>query len=92
MIIFNIPGIVMVAISFAIAFGVGHLAGTSAEGPLMMIAGPLCIALDLAYRYKRANRRWFSPGVGGALFFVPVWILGIIWLGLGAAYSAGVLT
>jgi hypothetical protein len=87
-IIFNVPGILMVAIAFGVAFGIGHLAGTSAEGPLMIIAGPLCVAMDLAYRYKRADRRWFSPGVGGALFFIPVWILGIVWLVLGVVYVA----
>jgi hypothetical protein len=82
-IIFNIPGIVITAIAFAAAFGIGHLAGTSAEGPLMIIAGPLCIIMDLLYRFKRADRRWFSPGAGGALFFIPVWILGVFWLVLG---------
>lgn len=86
-IIFNVPGIIMIAIAFAIAFGAGHLAGTSAEGPLMIVAGPLCIVLDLIYRFKRADRRWFSPVVGGALFFIPVWILGIIWLVLGIVYT-----
>jgi len=43
-IIFNVQGIAMVAIAFAVTFGVGHLAGISAEGPLMMVAGPLCMA------------------------------------------------
>ena len=49
----------------------------------MIVAGLLCIALDLVYRFKRDDRRWFSPGVGGALFFIPVWVLGIVWLVLG---------
>jgi hypothetical protein len=79
--------IVPVAIAFAVAFGIGHLTGMSSEGPLMIVAGPLCMALDLVYRLKRADRRWFSPGVGGALFFIPVWILGIIWLLLGIVYT-----
>ena len=87
-IIFNVPGILMVAVAFGIAFGIGHLTGTSAEGPLMIIAGPLCTAMDLVYRFKRANRRWFSPSVGGALFFIPVWILGIVWLVLGIVYTS----
>ncbi len=82
-IIFNVQVIAMVAIAFAVTFGVGHLAGISAEGPLMMVAGPLCMALDLVYRLKLADRRWFSPGAGGSLFFIPVWILGVLWLILG---------
>src|SRR5262245_46877619 len=86
-IIFNWPGILMVAIAFAIAFGIGHLAGNSAEGPLMIIAGPLCVTMDLVYRLRHRERRWFHPNRGGALFFIPVWILGIIWLVLGVAYA-----
>jgi hypothetical protein len=87
MIIFNLPGILMTATGFGIAAGIGHLAGTSAEGPLMIIAGPLCAAMDLAYRFKRHAGRWFHPSYGGALFFIPVWILGVIWLVLGIAYT-----
>lgn len=85
--IFNGPGIVMAVVAFAIAFGIGKLTGTSAEGPLMMIAGPICIALDLAYRFQYSARRWFHPDAGGALFYIPVWLLGILWLVLGIAYT-----
>ncbi len=87
-VIFNLPGIVFVVISFAIAFGVGHLAGTTAEGPLMMIAGPLCILMDLLYRLTRPERRLFHPSFGGAIFFIPVWALGALWLVLGIVYVA----
>jgi hypothetical protein len=86
-IIFNWPGIIMVAIAFAMAFGIGHLAGISAEGPLMIIAGPLCAAMDLVYRFRHPARRWFHPNGGGAVFFIPVWVLGIIWLALGVVYA-----
>jgi hypothetical protein len=86
-IVFNVPGILIAAIAFGIAFGVGHLTGISAEGPLMIIAGPLCMAMDLAYRFRRSERRWFHPSSGGALFFIPVWILRIVWLVLGVVYT-----
>ena len=86
-IIFNLPGIIMVAIAFGIAFGVGRLTGVSGEGPLMLIAAPLCMAMDLVYRFRRSERGWFHPNSGGALFFIPVWILGTIWLVLGAVYA-----
>jgi hypothetical protein len=84
-IIFNWPGILMVAIAFGIASGVGHLAGIPAEGPAMLIAGPLCVAMDLLYRLRRSGCRWLHPSLGGALFFIPVWILGIVWSVLGVA-------
>jgi hypothetical protein len=75
----------MVAIALGIASGIGQLAGTSAEGPSMVIAGLSCAAMDLAYRVRRSRRRWLHPNFGGALCFIPVWILGIVWLVLGAA-------
>jgi hypothetical protein len=84
-IIFNLPGMLMVAIALGIASGIGQLFGTSAEGPSMIIAGLLCAAIDLIYRVRRSGRRWLHPNFGGALFFIPVWILGIVWLVLGAA-------
>jgi hypothetical protein len=87
MIIYNYPGIIMGAIAFGIAFGVGHLTGISDEGPLMIMAAPLCIALDLFYRFKSPDRRWIHPDHGGSLFFVPVWVMGIVWLILGIVYT-----
>ena len=84
-IIFNWPGILMVAIALGIASGIGQLAGTSAEGPPMIIAGLSCAAMDLAYRARRSGHRWLHPSFGGALFFIPVWMLGIVWLVLGGA-------
>ncbi len=86
-IVFNVAGLLMCIIGFASAFVIGHAVGIAAEGFLMMIAGPLCAALDLGYRYSRGERRWFNPRSGGTLFFVPVWIFGILWLALGIAYT-----
>lgn len=85
--IFNLPRILICAVAFGIAFGVGQVVGITAEGPLMIIAGPLCAALDLAYRFRHPERRWFHPNFGGALFFIPVWIFGGIWLVAGIAYA-----
>ncbi len=79
----NRPGIVTLAIAFGVAIGGGALVGITAEGPLMMIAGPLCLVMDLGYRFSRPERGWFQPGAGGAMFFIPVWVFGIFWLVLG---------
>ena len=84
MIIINLAGVVELAIAFGAAFGVGHLTGLSAEGPLMLIAGPLAIACDLGYRLARSQGHWFHPGCGGSMFYLPVWLFGILWLVLGA--------
>jgi hypothetical protein len=84
---FNLPGIVICALAFGAAFGAGYLAGTFEEGPLMMIAGPLCVALDVSYRRSRLECRWFHPEAGGNLLLIPIWLLGIVWLVLGAFYT-----
>jgi hypothetical protein len=84
MIIFNGPGILMVAVALAIASGIGQLAGTSAEGPPMIIAGLSCAAMDLVYR-RRSGHRWLHPSFGGSVCFIPVWMLGAAWLVLGGA-------
>ena len=89
MIIFNYAGIIIAAIGFAVAFGIGAIVGTSAEGPLMMIARPLVAILDFAYRFKSANGHWFIPHRGGSLFFLPVWVFGVLWFILGIVYAVG---
>ncbi len=91
MIIFNIPALFELMISFGIAGGIGYLFGTTAEGPIMLMAGPLAIACDLVYRLKRDEGHLFHPGGGGALFFLPVWLFGVLWtiIGIGAVIKGG---
>ena len=60
MLIFNFIGLAMLAVSFGVAFGVGHLIGPSADGPLMMMAGPLAFVCERLYR-------WPHPTTGGYL-------------------------
>ena len=94
MIILNIPGAVMVAIAALIAFGVRHAVPSfpPGNGPFMLILGPLCIALDLVYRWYRWKKygghwlHWFHPASGGNLILIPVWIFGVFWLVLGIVY------
>ena len=87
MIIFNLVGLVMFAISFGVAFLAGGITGTTAEGPLMIIAGPLLAACDATYRWKHPAGHWFYPDRGGSLFFLPAWTFGLLWLVLGIVYT-----
>ena len=43
MIVFNLIGLLMLAISFGIAYGATHLIGTADEVPLLIIAGRLLL-------------------------------------------------
>jgi hypothetical protein len=83
MIIFNIPGIIMLGLSFGIAFGLKEQIGMTAEGPPMLIGGLLVTACDLLYRLKRDEGHLFYPSGGGSLFFLPVWLFGIFWVVAG---------
>jgi hypothetical protein len=85
----NPSGIVMVAVSFGLAFLAQQLVGALPEGVLMMIAGPQIIALDLYYRSRRPEKNWWSFRQGGSLLFLPAWQLGAIWFVLGICYVIG---
>ncbi len=86
-IIFNYPGIIMTAIAFAVAFGIGAIFGTDAEGPLMIVAGPLLAGMDIAYRLNRKHGHLYIPDRGGSLFFLPAWAFGAFWFVLGIVYT-----
>lgn len=87
MLFFNYAGLIMCVIGFAAAFGLGALVGESAEGPLMILGGPLIAALDLFYRSQTRDGHWCIPHRGGSLFFLPAWVLGIVWFVLGIVYT-----
>lgn len=86
-IVFNLPGIIMAAVAFGIAFGLGELIGTKAEGPLTFAGGALLLVFDLAYRLLRTGGHWLVPNRGGSLFFLPAWTLGALWVVLGIFYA-----
>jgi hypothetical protein len=86
LIVFNVPGIVIAAVTFGIAFGAESLIGTHAEGPLMLIAGVLIVIFDLAYRLFRKDGHWLTPTKGGSLFYLPAWSCGVLWTILGIVY------
>ena len=87
MIVSNYVGIIICALAFGIAFGVGKLLGVDGEGPLMVIDGPLVIAFDFAYRLMTKDGHWIVPHRGGSLFFVPAWCL-YAWLDLSSVGRA----
>jgi hypothetical protein len=82
---FNLIGLGMLALSAAAAFGVAYLLGASGETPFLLIAGPIALACDVAYRWKHPRGHWLHPNKGGSFCFVPVWVFGALWLVLGIA-------
>lgn len=88
---FNLTGFTLFAIGFGAAYGIGVLVGTTEEGPLMIIGASIIISADLLVRLKGQDGHWLRPSGGGALLFIPLWIVGIIWLVLGVLETVGVL-
>jgi hypothetical protein len=87
--IFNAAGLIITVASFGVAFLLCRASGVDAEGPIMMIAGPLIAAADLAFRARLepGRRRWFHADSGGMLFFLCAWQFGVFWFVLGAVYA-----
>lgn len=85
-IFFNIIGVIILAISIGVAFGVTSLLGITAEGPWMIIAGLIASVLDAAYRIYKGGNALFHPKRGGQLCFIPVWLFGVVWTILGVVY------
>lgn len=83
MVIINLLGIVMAAAGFGIAYGVGTLLGSTEEDLIMIIGGPIITIADLGYRLRSRTGHWFQSDGGGSLFFLPMWLFGLFWLGLG---------
>jgi hypothetical protein len=89
MIIFNIIGFVMLLIGLGVPAVVGPALHSYSHDASQIAAGALMVAMDLAWRLGRKGEDiWqdviVNPRRGGALFFLPVWLWGGLWLVLGA--------
>jgi hypothetical protein len=82
--IFNFIGLGICAVAFGVAFVVGMLLGNSDENAVMLVAGPVAFVCDLLYRNRRKqiDGWWWGPRLGGQLFFIPVWLFGLLWMGI----------
>jgi hypothetical protein len=96
LLIFNIPGITMFLIAGAITLGVKRIPGFPVgQGPPTFLLGVLCIVFDLVYRLRNWKKYashwalWIHPARGGALFLLPVWGFGLLWVVLGIIYTIG---
>jgi hypothetical protein len=84
-VIFNLIGLGMLAAGFGVAFAVQFLSAAVSDDVVLLIAAPLLLVADLAYRHRDTSGRgwWYRPGRGGHFAFIPIWILGLFWMGLG---------
>lgn len=78
---FNLVGIVMFLVAMGIGIALSTLVAGGAEGPGMMVAGPLLVGLDLGYRRHRGLARFDRRG--GTFVYLPLWAWGLFWFALG---------
>jgi hypothetical protein len=74
----------MVLVGYPAGVGLALLLGQpNPANAGFVFGGPIITYLDMRYRRKVGQRHWFHPHRGGHLMFIPVWILGVIWIILG---------
>lgn len=87
MIIFNLVGLLIAGAACVVWAGVLSLTGPSAAVSFV-VGGLAAAAGDAFYRYRRLEGSLIgaalSPFRGGHLMFVPIWIGGLIAIGMGA--------
>jgi hypothetical protein len=88
-IIFNWIGLGVCVVGLGIGFMIGRLAHASDDHLMMLIGGPIMVALDLAYRKGAETGHWIRPRGGGHFFYIPAWIWGaVFFLGAGTMSQA----
>lgn len=48
------------------------------EWMLLSICGAVTLVWDLAYRIIQSGGHWWVPTMGGHLYYIPVWLLGLV--------------
>jgi len=84
-IVYNIPGavIVLISIFFSMMFGgLGYSFFSKPYGGHIFFFSLGLILADLIYRFRifKGEPNAFNPKTGGQLFWIPCWLIGIIFL------------
>ena len=82
--IVNRLGFFMALAAFGLAYTLRLQWASLSVGAMLGIAAGLCLVLDLFWRTGKGKRKWFRPSSGGSLLYMPMWFLGLAWLGLCA--------
>jgi hypothetical protein len=82
--IVNRLGFFMALAAFGLAYTLRLQWAWLSTGLVLAIAAGMCLVLDLFWRTGKGKRKWFRPSSGGSLLYMPLWFLGLMWLGLCA--------
>jgi len=83
---YNKLGFLVFIVAFGAAYGILRTLGTDEEGLWMMIAGPLIALIDLGYRRVVGLKFFSDVSRGPAILWLPAWVWGVFWFGLGVFY------
>jgi hypothetical protein len=81
-IVFNLIGAGILLLAIIIGSSVAYLFGDKTGALSVVVVSLVAIVLDVLYRRKRGGSL-FHPRRGGHVSFIPVWIIGLIFLGVG---------
>ena len=74
MLIFNYPGIGMAVLGVIISL----FATNSFHSPIGVSLGGLLAGATDFFMRKNNEGAWFHPAAGGHIWFIPIWVLGVI--------------
>ena len=83
----NRLGFFMALAAFGLAYALRLQWSWLSDGILLAVAAGICLALDILWRVGKGKRKWFRPANGGTILYLPVWLLGLGWLGLCAYHT-----
>ena len=78
----NRLGLFMALAAFGLAYTLRLQWSWLSDGILLALAAGMCLALDIFWRVGKGKRKWFRPANGGSFLYMPLWLLGVVWLGL----------
>ena len=80
----NRIGILMALAAFGLAYTLRLQWSWLTDSILLALAAGMCVGLDLFWRVGKGKRKWFRSASGGSILYMPLWLLGLAWLGLCA--------
>jgi hypothetical protein len=84
---FNAAGLVMMVACMWPFAGLALLLGDTLDEPRSplpgLLGGPVLVAVDWYYRRKSLTGHWLIPDRGGMILWLPAWVMGFVWIGLG---------
>ena len=78
----NRLGFFMTLAAFGLAYALRLQWSSLSDGILLALVAGMFVALDILWRVGKGKRKWFRTANGGSILCMPLWLLGLAWLGL----------